>query len=155
MLLHFAGTTTIFSEVFPQPNRGKQSIPTSYAALAIARIFGMICFNNFSVDSILSYGDKLYTYVKKTRKEQVLKRNINKLTNGEVDWMVENEEFQIGDVPKKICISNFMVSVEVEPEVVVGDIKAQNFEEVLDVKRGLEKFFETRKFGIVQAKGEV
>lgn len=145
---------TIFSELFPESNRGKQLLPTCYAALAIARIFGMLCFNNQTVDSILSYGDKLLTYVQKKRKEQILRENPKNLSLGEIEWLLENEEFQIGDVPKKICLSKFLVTVEVEPEVVVGDIKARNFEDVVDVKLGLEKFFETRKYGIMQAKGK-
>lgn len=113
-----------------------------------------MCFNDLSVDSILSYGDKLYSYVKRHRKEQLLKNNLKNLSQGEIDWLLEHEDFEIGDVPKKICISKFLISIEVHPEVVVGDIKAQNFEEVLDVKRGIEKFFNTNKFGILQAKGK-
>lgn len=145
---------TIFSELFPESNRGKQLLPTCYAALAVVRIFGMLCFNNQTVDSILSYGDKLFTFVKKMRREQILQNNAKNLLTGEIDWLLENEEFQIGDVPKKVCLSKFLVTIEVEPEVVVGDIKAQNIEDVVDVHRGLKKFFETRKYGIMQAKGK-
>lgn len=145
---------TIWNELFPQSNRGKQVVPACYTALAIARIFGMVCFNDTSVDSILSYGDKLYTYVKKQRKKQLLQSNPKNLSPEEIDWYLQHEEFEIGDVPKKICIAKFLVDVEVEPEVVIGDIKAQNFEDVLDVERGLSKFFETNKFGILQAKGK-
>lgn len=144
---------TIFSEMFPVTNRGKQMIPTCYTALSIARCFGMLPFNNGSVDSVLSYGDRLYTYVKKSRKKQLLKSNPKNLSEGEIDWLMENEEFEIGDIPQKICIFRFLVTVEMNPEVVVGDIKAQNFEEVMDVKQGMEKFFETHKYGIIQAKG--
>lgn len=150
---HFSGTMTIFSEMFPEANRGKQLVPTCYTALAIARIYGMLCFNKDSVDTILSYGDKLLTYARKKRKEHILQNNPKNLTPDEVDWILDHEEFEIQDVPKKICISNFLVNINVEPEVIVGDIKAQNFEDIMDLHQGLTKFFETKKYGILQAKG--
>lgn len=145
---------TIFSELFPEPNRGKQQVPTCYTALAIARIFGMLCFNDPSVDTILSYGDKLFTYVKKKRKELILKNNPKNLTEDEVDWIMEHEEFGIHDVPKKICISKFLVNIELQPDVIEGDIKAQNFEDIMDLHEGLVQFFEKMTYGILQAKGE-
>ncbi|CAH1118614.1 unnamed protein product [Phaedon cochleariae] len=146
------GTMTIFNEFFPLHNRGKQEIATCYAALAIAFIFSMVCFNDFSVDTILSYGDKLFSYVKRLRKKQLLSDLQNKLSEDEVDWLIQHEEFNIGDVPKKICISKFMVDVKVLPEVIVGDIGAQSSEDILDVQRGLEEFFKANKYGILQAK---
>lgn len=152
-ILNFLGTMTISSELFPVSNRGKQLISSCYTALAIACIFGMICFNDQSVNSILTYGDKLYTYVQKIRKAQILANNPKNLTSGEIDWLLDHEEIQIGDVPKKICIFKFLVTIDVEPEVVIGDIKAQQFEDVVDLKRGIKKFFEENKYGILQAKG--
>lgn len=145
---------TIFGELFPEKNRGKQLIPSCFAALAIARLFGILCFNNESVDSILSYGDRLYTHVKRKRKEQILRDNPRNFSKDEIDWLLDNEDVDIDDIPKKLCISNFLATIEVELEVVVGDINAQNFEEILDVKRGLEKFFETNNYGILQSKGD-
>lgn len=47
-----------------------------------------------------------------------------------------------------------MVEVSVEPDFIVGDTKAQDFEDVLDVLRGLEKFFEDSKYGVLFAKGK-
>lgn len=148
------GTMTIFNELFPRSNRGKQQIPTCYMSLAIAYVFGMLCFNDNTVDCILRYGDKLYTYVKRLRKGQLLQNKTANLSEGEIDWLLENEEFEIGDIPKKICVSKFCIDVNVESNVVMGDIKAQNFEDILDVKRGLEEFFQANQFGILQAKGK-
>lgn len=144
---------TIFSELFPKSSRGKQLIPTCYAALMILFVFGILCFSDYSVDAVLSYGDRLFTYVKRNRKEQILRDNRKNLSEDEIDWLLEHEEFRIEDVPNKVSICKFLVCVNVEPEVVIGDINAQNFEDVFDIKRGLEKFFQTYSYGILQAKG--
>ncbi|KAG5865092.1 hypothetical protein JTB14_025599, partial [Gonioctena quinquepunctata] len=145
------GTKTIWDNMFPLQNRGKQSIPVCVSALAIANVFGMVCFNNHSVDSILLYGDKLFTFVKRMRKKQLLQDTQKKLSEDEVDWLIQHEEFEIGDIPRKICISKFLIDAFVEPDVILGDINAHN-SDVLGVRRGLEEFFKTHKYGLLQAK---
>lgn len=47
-----------------------------------------------------------------------------------------------------------MVEVSVQPDFIVGDTKAQDFEDVLDVLRGLKKFFVDSKYGVLFAKGK-
>ncbi|XP_060534309.1 uncharacterized protein LOC132706789 [Cylas formicarius] len=146
------GTLDLTHEVFPGANRGKQTLTTSLVALAMAHIYEMTCFVAPTPDTILAYGDKLYTYMKRARKKQLLEDGGNRLSEDEVDWLLQHEEFSISDIPNKICISKFMVHVEIEPAVVSGDVKAQDFEEVYDVKRGLQKFFERNRYGILTSK---
>ncbi|XP_074039685.1 uncharacterized protein [Leptinotarsa decemlineata] len=146
------GTMNIFDELFPIQNRGKQIIPVCYAALLIAHAFEIVCFNDFSVDSILCYGDKIFTFVKRMRKKQLLADSRKKLSEDEIDWLIQHEDFELSDIPKKICISKFLNEITVEPNVVVGEVNARNSENILDVKRGVEEFFKTRNYGILQAK---
>ncbi|CAG9829599.1 unnamed protein product [Diabrotica balteata] len=153
------GTMTITNEMFPQQNRGKQQLTTTIAALAVAFIFCVVCYNDTSVDSILKYGDKLFTFIKNYRKKQLkqltceCENTRNKLCDEDIGWLIQNEEVTLNDIPKKFCISRFMVIINIEPDVVVGDVNAQDFEDINDVKRGLRKFFENHQFGVLQAKG--
>ncbi|XP_028139261.2 uncharacterized protein LOC114333567 isoform X2 [Diabrotica virgifera virgifera] len=153
------GTMTINNEMFPQQNRGKQQLTTTIAALAVAFIFCVVCYNDYSVDSILKYGDKLYTFIKNHRKKQLKQwgcecENIqNKICDEDIKWLIQNEEVTLNDIPKKFCISRFMVTIDIEPDVIVGDVNAQDFEDINDVKRGLRNFFENNHFGVLQAKG--
>lgn len=73
-------------------------------------------------------------------------------SNFQIDWMLQHEDFSITDIPKKICVAQFMVELTIAPGLIEGDIKAQNFEEILDVKRGLEKFFEDSIYGVLCAR---
>ncbi|XP_030747483.1 uncharacterized protein LOC115875982 isoform X2 [Sitophilus oryzae] len=146
-------TLDLTHELFPHSNRGKQTLTASLIALAVAHTYEITCFVSTTPDSILVYGDKLYTYMKKSRKLQLLGDPKINLKEDEIDWIVQHEEFSINDIPKKICLAQFMVEVGVKPELVVGDIKAQNFEDLFDVQRGLQKFFEEATYGILFAKG--
>ncbi|KAJ8954144.1 hypothetical protein NQ318_005738 [Aromia moschata] len=146
------GTKNLMHPMFPEDNRGKQQIPASLVALGIVSTFSLLCFNEFSVDTILTYGDKLLSFVKRIRKRQLRENMEQKLNDDEIDWLVRHEEFGVGDITKKICISRFLIEVDVQPEVVTGDINAQNFEEIFDVKRGIERFFEDGRYGLLQCK---
>ncbi|XP_056633874.1 uncharacterized protein LOC130443328 [Diorhabda sublineata] len=152
------GTMTLCNELFPKENRGKQQLPTAYVALATAYIFSIVCFNECSIDTILKYGDRLCTFIRNYRKNQLMKFNCNcgrdtRLCDDEINWVVQHEKITLKDIPKKMCLSKFMVNVDVESNVVVGDINAQNFEDTLDVKRGLSNFFENHQYGLLEAKG--
>ncbi|XP_050312068.1 uncharacterized protein LOC126747451 [Anthonomus grandis grandis] len=147
------GTLDLYHDLFPISNRGKQGLTASIVALAIVHLFEVICFTETTPDSISVYGDKLFTFLKRQRKKWLRDDPNTNLKPDEIDWLVEHEELEITDIPTKICISKFMADVEIEPDFITGDIKAQDFEELLDVKRGLEKFFESAKYGVLYAKG--
>lgn len=44
----------------------------------------MMSFNEFTVDSILTYGDRLYTFVKRSRKKNIQMNADKKLNEDEV-----------------------------------------------------------------------
>ncbi|VEN60728.1 unnamed protein product [Callosobruchus maculatus] len=82
------GTMTIWHPLFPENNRGKQTLAMCISALLIYRIFTIVCFNDTTVDSILTYGDKLHTFMKKTRKKELMSMVDKKLKEDEIDWFV-------------------------------------------------------------------
>lgn len=73
----------------------------------------------------------------------------------QIDWLIQYQDVAVKDIPKKICVSQFMAEVTIVPNCIVGDTKAQNFEDVLDVKRGLEHFFTDSTYGILTSKSNV
>lgn len=83
-------------ELFPGQNRGRQGLTCSLMALAIAHTFEITCFVKGVVDSILVYGDKLYTFIKKSMKKQLLSDPTVTLQEDEV-------RFQLF---RKKCIQN-------------------------------------------------
>ncbi|CAG9853719.1 unnamed protein product [Phyllotreta striolata] len=146
------GSLSLIHETFPSFNRGRQCFMMAVCALGIVYTFGVICFNKFTVDTILKYGDRLLTWCKKIRKQQMQEYDPNKLCDEEIDWILQHEEFGVDDVPKRICIWKFMIHVECKAEVVTGDIRAEPFLRLIDVQRGVDKFFEENRFGILQCK---
>ncbi|CAH1989161.1 unnamed protein product [Acanthoscelides obtectus] len=144
----------IWNPMFPEKNRDKQMLATCIAALAIYRMFTIMCFNDTTVDSILTYGDKLHTFMKKTRKRELMGLVDKKLTEDEIDWLLDNENFTVSDVPKKFASPNSWFTVTIEPDVVTGDITAQDDdEEVLNVAKGIQKFCEnSNNLGLLQCK---
>ncbi|XP_019769617.1 uncharacterized protein LOC109544047 isoform X1 [Dendroctonus ponderosae] len=146
------GSLDITHDLFPEYNRGRQGLTCSIMALCIADTFEMTCFLSTVPDTIQVYGDKLYTFMRKSRTRQLLNDPNSSLKDGEIDWLLQHENFSITDIPKKICVAQFMVELSIVPGFIEGDIKAQNFEEILDVKRGLEKFFEDSTYGVMCAR---
>ncbi|KAL1502116.1 hypothetical protein ABEB36_007308 [Hypothenemus hampei] len=147
------GSLDISHQLFPESNRGRQGLTCSIMALAIAHIFEMTCMLRCVPDTIIVYGDKLFTFIKRLKKKQLLSDPNTNLKEDEIDWVVQHEDFTIRDMPKKICVAQFLVDVSINPNFVTGDIKAQNFEEILDVERGLKRLFEEAKYGVMEAKG--
>nr|CAI5839704.1 unnamed protein product [Callosobruchus analis] len=148
------GSMNIWHPMFPENNRGKQTLAMCVSALLIYRIFTIVCFNDTTVDSILTYGDKLHTFMKKTRKKELMSMVDKKLKEDEIDWLLDNENFTVADVPKKICVSKFMAHVTIEQSVVTGDITAEEEDsEVLNLEKGILKFSENANLGLLQCKG--
>lgn len=139
-------------EMFPAENRGKQQVTASFVALALAFLFSMLCYDNYTVDTILIYGDKLYTFLKRMRKELLKKIRDLKLNDADIDWLVQNEEYDLRDIVKKLCIWKFYVEINVEQDYLSGDINSE-VPEVLDVERALEEFFSESQYGLMQCKG--
>lgn len=140
------------NEIFPQHNREKQAIGNCLASLAFGILFALPKFQRQTVNSILKYGDRLLTYTKNLRKRALQNERDLGLSPEEIDALVNQEDYRVDDYPKKFCIAEHMAAVTLNLDHVEGHVKAGDMEDVLDVKRGLESFFESNSFGILAAK---
>ncbi|XP_023310426.1 uncharacterized protein LOC111691585 [Anoplophora glabripennis] len=145
------GSMNLMNEMFPEENRGKQQVTASYVAVAIAYVFSMLCFDKYSVDTILTYGDKLYTFMKRMRKKLLKKIPDTKLKEDDIDWLVQNEEYDLRDIVRKLCFWKFYVDINVESDYLTGDVYSE-VDDVLDVERALEEFFSKNQYGLMQCK---
>lgn len=59
------------------------------------------------------------------------------------------------EILRKFCIGTDQVMIDVQSDVVKGDINAQDSEDIYDVKRGLESFFANHKYGMLEAKDSI
>lgn len=139
-------------EMFPERNRGRQAIANCYTALAFAHLYTMKMFRRATIDSILKYGDRLHTFTNNLRRNDLKNNKELNLKEEEIEEILGDEPFGVDDLFKTFAIGDDQVSVEVEPFCVVGEINAQDFEDVLDVRRGLDKFFAENKSGILCGK---
>ncbi|EFA04883.1 hypothetical protein TcasGA2_TC014944 [Tribolium castaneum] len=136
--------------LFPVCNRGKQSLPMCLVSLAFASLFALEKFTQEVVDNILSYGDRLYTVVRKLRAKE-LKESLE-LSDDEIEQILKDSKFELRDYPKRICMGEKLAIWEGSFEVIVGDITSKEPESVPNVTSGLETFFGEHQFGILACK---
>lgn len=141
------------NELFPKNNRGKQTIPNCYAALAFAFLFSPTQFKSETIDSILKYGDRLYTFTKKQRQKALKEEKGLGLSDLEIEAIADNENYDLLDFPRKFCTGEAKINIGVAPEFLKGDICAKNLDNPLDVKTALQIYFTEYKYGILCAKG--
>ncbi|CAK1592999.1 unnamed protein product [Parnassius mnemosyne] len=115
------------------PNRDNQDSANAIMGIVVEHIEPYTHWKPALIDAILKYGDRLYT--------TSLPRAANP------------PQLRPDEVQPEFHVTNFNVRLEVEGDVVKGDIKASETGGVLSLKRGLERFFESNKYGVVCAKG--
>ncbi|CAF4888059.1 unnamed protein product [Pieris macdunnoughi] len=115
-----------------QPNRDNQDVANAAMGIVVDHIEPYIYWKPAVLDSMLKYGDRLYS--------MSLSRASHppKLTPGEL-------------VPN-FHVTSFNVKLEVESDAVTGDIKAGDTGPVMGLKKALLKFFESYKHGILCCK---
>lgn len=153
MLFVFKGKMDQTNELFPGSNRGKQTIPNCYTALAFAFLFTPSQFKTETVDSILKYGDRLYTFTKKQRQKDLKEQKGLGLSDAEIEEIANNETYELMDFPRKFCTGEARVDLGITLEFLKGDINAKDTENPMDVKTALELYFTEYKYGLVCAKG--
>jgi hypothetical protein len=136
-------------ELFPEVNRGKQEIPMCMVALAFASLYALSKFTQPVVDSILAYGDRLYTLACKMRAKELKENKDLGLSDEEIEAILKSVEFRIMDYPKNICMGEKLVKWEAKMEVILGDTTSKEPEAIPNIPSGLTTFFEEHKFGIL------
>ncbi|XP_047542515.1 uncharacterized protein LOC125075018 [Vanessa atalanta] len=116
-----------------QPNRDNQDAANAIMGIVVEHIEPYIYWKPKLLDAILKYGDRLYTM---------------SLPRASAPPRLTPDEVQ-----KEFHVTTFNVRLEVESDVVTGDIKAGESGTLLNLRRGIIKFFESHKYGVVCAKG--
>ncbi|XP_017785371.1 PREDICTED: uncharacterized protein LOC108568673 [Nicrophorus vespilloides] len=148
------GTIHQKNELFPEGNRGNQFAANCLIALAYAYIYALPNFNYRTVDSILKYGDRLYTVTKKLRKSELAKVPDVPLTETEIEEVARKDIYDIAMLPKRFCIGDEKITAHVEQNFCTGEVHAKNVDEEVDVQKALEIFYEDvdNQFAVLEAK---
>ncbi|XP_045770359.1 uncharacterized protein LOC123870909 [Maniola jurtina] len=115
-----------------QPNRDNQDAANAVMGIIVDHIEPYIHWKPQLIDAILKYGDRLYT--------MSLPRAAAppRLTPTEIE-----PEFHV---------TSFNIKLEIDGDIVQGDLKAGATGAVLNLDRAILKFFETHKYGVLCAK---
>ncbi|KAK9886347.1 hypothetical protein WA026_015864 [Henosepilachna vigintioctopunctata] len=146
------GQTDMNNEMFPLENRGKQEIPTILTALAFAKLYAMSKMKSQHIASILCYGDRLFTHMKRLRKAQLEADVVLNLLEEEIKAIMKNEVYDWETYSDALVIGDFKVEMKITKNFLTGDTNAKNVEGVLDLKAALDKLFETSTYGIIDCK---
>ncbi|KAM3955482.1 uncharacterized protein ACR2FA_010611 [Aphomia sociella] len=115
-----------------QPNRDNQDVTNSIMGIVVEHIEPYVHWKPTLIDALLKYGDRLYT---------------TSLPRASAPPKLHTSE-----VEKEFHVTSFNVRLDIDGDVVNGDIKAGETGAVLNLKRGLDKFFESNKYGVLCAK---
>lgn len=117
------GSIELRNIAFPEINRGKQYGSMCVTACVYARLYAICKYCPQVVDSILKYGDKLHTTVRKLR-EQELKNNMQELnlSEEEILMIVSGLEICAREAIKQFYLGNYSVQCNVVPAVIEGDV---------------------------------
>lgn len=138
--------------MFPESNRGQQTIANCFTAIGFFHLYDLMTFKSTTVDNVLKYGDRLLTFTKKLRRANLGENKYFKLTPSQIDAIINGETFGINDIFKVFSIDEVQVTIEVEEYTVTGEINADTKDVIFNLPRGISKFFEENKFGILCAK---
>ncbi|RVE42411.1 hypothetical protein evm_012948 [Chilo suppressalis] len=115
-----------------QPNRDHQDATNSVMGIVVDSIEPYTFWKAELIDAVLKYGDRLYT---------MSLPNASRPPN-----------LEPGELQTEFHVTSFNVKLEIAPNTVTGDIKAGEYGGVLNLRRALNRFFESNKHGIVCSK---
>ncbi|CAB3257560.1 unnamed protein product [Arctia plantaginis] len=114
------------------PNRNNQDTANSVMGIVVEAIEPYTYWKPELVDAVLKYGDRLYTM---------------SIPNAKKPPYLEPRE-----IVTEFQVTNFNVRLEVEPDVVTGDLKAGETGGLLNLRRGLANFLAEHQYGVICAK---
>lgn len=145
------GSLNMTNAMYPICNRGNQFSAMNIMALAYFKLFDLNKFTEQTVNDILKYGDRLHTCITKSRNQNAKKINLD-LNDAEVCLLLNQQRITTRDIMTTFLVGDYRVEVNVFSRDVQGDVTAKDHEEILDVERGLRKFFDANEFGVFESK---
>lgn len=109
-------------------------------------------FKTITVDSILKYGDRLLSFTKNLRRKSLRETKELKLTESQIDEVLQGETYGISDIFRVFSIGDEQVTLEINEYELTGEINAEENDTILNVNKALTNFFAENKYGILCAK---
>lgn len=147
------GSFDQYYEMFPEKNRGLQTIANCFTTVGFFHLYNVMTFKPMTIDTILKYGDRLLTFTKNLRRKSLRENKEIKLTEPQIDEILGHETFGINDIFRVYSIDEEQVTIEVEEYKTVGEINASENDVILSLPKGLREFFDGNKYGILCSKG--
>ncbi|KAH9630875.1 hypothetical protein HF086_014616 [Spodoptera exigua] len=116
-----------------QPNRDNQDAANAVMGIVVDHIEPYMFWKPELLDAVLKYGDRLYTM---------------SIGNAESPPRLKPDEM----VPE-FHVTNFNVKLDIDGDVIRGDIKAGETGSVNSLKKAITSFFTTEKYGVLCSKG--
>lgn len=130
------GEISNMDELFEVENQGLQGLAIPVVALVSAWETPPAKWSSETVDEAVKGGDAYYNWCKPAETEEETERPL----------LVQN-------LKKNLYFKNRKVTINMEEAAVVGDLLASDDSELLNLERGLRRFFENKQYGIVETKG--
>lgn len=146
------GTYDETYEMFPEMNRGRQTIANCFTALGFLHLYDLMTFNTETVNTILKFGDRLLTFTKNLRRKGLRESKEVRLTESQIEEIMTGETFGVNDIFRTYSVGEQQVMIEVHEFELTGEIKADEEAEILNVNKALVQFFAENKFGILCSK---
>ncbi|XP_038219835.1 uncharacterized protein LOC119838096 [Zerene cesonia] len=115
-----------------QPNRDNQDVANAAMGIVVEHIEPYIYWKAAVLDSLLKYGDRLYSM------------SLPRASNP--------PKLRPAELVPNFHVTTFNVKMDVESDTVTGDIKAGDTGPVVGLKKGINRFFESNKHGILCCK---
>lgn len=129
------GTISNMDESFEEENQGLQSLTMPVIALVSARETPPAKWSSETIDEAVREGNAYYDWCKPPRVGEEVERT-----------------FLFQDLKKNLYFKNRKVKIDIEEATTVGDLLASDDAELPNLEKGLRQFFETRQYGIVEAR---
>lgn len=130
------GEISNIDESFEEENQGLQGLTMPVVALVSASETPPARWSSETVDETVREGDAYYNWCKPAETEEE----------------IEEKPFLVQDLKKNLYFKNRKVIIDVEDSAVVGNLLASDDSELLNLKKGLRRFFEDKQYGIVEAR---
>lgn len=129
------GEISNVDELFEVENQGLQGLAIPVVALVSAWETPPAKWTSETVDEAIREGDDYYNWCKPTETEEETERPL-----------------LVQDLKRNLYFKNRKVTVDVEEAAIVGDLLASDDSELFNLEKGLRRFFESKQYGIVEAR---
>jgi len=129
------GKISNMDESFEEENQGFQGLAMPIVALVSARETPAAKWSSETIDEVIKEGDAYYNWCKTAEMEEETERL-----------------FLVRDLKKNLYFKNRKVVIDIEEATVVGNLSASDDSKLPNLEEGLDQFFESKNYGIIETK---